>query len=80
LEGRAEYTFGGRTHKAAPGKLIFFPSGVAHARVKYLSPTMKYLVIRNVEAGDEPCCCGGDRAPRARKPARSPHRDRARSV
>jgi uncharacterized cupin superfamily protein len=74
LEGEATYTFGGRTVKASPGKLVFFPAGVEHARVRYLSPTMKYLVVRSVEKGDEPCCCGGDRPARARKPARSKRR------
>jgi quercetin dioxygenase-like cupin family protein len=74
IEGEATYTFGGRKHRASPGKLIFFHAGVEHAQVKYLSPTMKYLVVRSVEKGDEPCCCGGDRPARARKPGAAKRR------
>ena len=62
LEGQAEYTFAGRTHKLGPGELLFFPPGVEHAQVRYLTPSMKYLVIRSVEADDEPCCCGQDKS------------------
>lgn len=61
LEGKAAYTFGGRTVEAGPGDLVFFPSRVPHAEVRYLTPIMRYLVIRSVEAGDPPCCCGADR-------------------
>ena len=57
LEGRAEYTFGGATQLAGPGDLVFFPSGVTHAKVTYLSPSLKYLVIRDVREEDAPCCC-----------------------
>lgn len=60
LEGRAEYTFGGATTLAGPGDLVFFPSEVLHAKVTYLSPRLKYLVIRDVREGDEPCCCEKD--------------------
>jgi len=78
LEGEAVYTFGGSTRRLSSGKLVFFPAGVRHAHIRYLSPTMKYLVIRSVEQADEPCCCGGDRRPRARRPAaRSPKRKRS---
>ena len=61
LEGSAEYSFGGKTIKAGPGEVVFIPSGVRHAKIKYLTPKMKYLTIRSVEAEDEPCCCGQDR-------------------
>jgi quercetin dioxygenase-like cupin family protein len=61
LEGKAEYRFGGRTIVAGPGEVVFIPSGVRHAAITYLTPTMTYLTIRTVEEGDEPCCCGGDR-------------------
>ncbi len=61
LEGKAVYTFGGRTIEAGPGDLVFFPSRVLHADVRYLTPSMRYLVMRSVEAGDPPCCCGADR-------------------
>ncbi len=61
LEGRAEYRFGGQTVVAGQGEVVFVPSGVRHAEISYLSPSLTYLTIRTVEAGDEPCCCGGDR-------------------
>jgi len=61
LEGKAEYTFGGKTVTAGPGEVVFMPSGVRHAEIKYLTPSMRYLTIRTVEKGDEPCCCGMDR-------------------
>lgn len=61
LDGRAEYRFGGRTIVAGPGEVVFIPSGVRHAEITYLTPSMTYLTIRTVEPGDEPCCCGGDR-------------------
>lgn len=61
LEGKAEYRFGGTTVTAGPGETVFIPSGVRHADITYLSPSMTYLTIRTVEIGDEPCCCGGDR-------------------
>lgn len=61
LEGRAEYRFGGRTIVAGPGETVFIPSGVRHAEITYLSPSMTYLTIRTVEPGDERCCCGADR-------------------
>ncbi|QDT37642.1 cupin domain-containing protein [Stratiformator vulcanicus] len=61
LEGSAEYTFGGETIKAGPGDTVFIPSGVYHAEIKYLTPSMTYLTIRTVEEGDEACCCGKDR-------------------
>ena len=63
LEGSAEYHFDGKTTTAAPGEVVFIPSGVRHARIKYLTPSMRYLTIRTVEPEDEPCCCGEDRAP-----------------
>ncbi|MDP6381129.1 MAG: cupin domain-containing protein [Phycisphaerae bacterium] len=64
IEGEAEYTFGGKAHKVGPGDLLFFPSGVEHAEVKYFTDAMKYLVIRSVEGdADERCCCGKDRPP-----------------
>ncbi|MCB1121216.1 MAG: cupin domain-containing protein [Verrucomicrobiae bacterium] len=63
LEGAAEYTFAGLTVKAGPGETVFIPSGVRHAEIRYLTPAMRYLTIRTVEDGDEPCCCGADRKP-----------------
>lgn len=62
LEGRAEYRFGGKTITAGPGETVFIPSGVRHAEITYLSPSMTYLTIRTVEPEDEACCCGEDRA------------------
>jgi len=61
LEGRAELTFGGQPHHVGPGDAVFFPSGAMHAEAKFLSHKARYLVIRTVEAEDEPCCCGMDR-------------------
>jgi len=61
IEGRARYTFAGSTHECGPGDLVFFPPNVMHAEVEYRSPRLKYLVIRSVEPGDPPCCCGKDR-------------------
>ncbi|MCA9058402.1 MAG: cupin domain-containing protein [Planctomycetaceae bacterium] len=61
LDGRAEYTFDGRSIVAGPGETVFIPSGVLHAEIRYLTPSMVYLTIRTVEAEDEPCCCGQDR-------------------
>ena len=61
LEGSAEYRFGGKTITAGPGEVVFIPSGVRHADITYLTSAMKYLTIRTVEEGDEPCCCGEDR-------------------
>ena len=58
LEGEAEFTFDGNTYRVGPGQLVFFPSGVMHAETRFFNDKMKYLVIRSVEAGDEPCCCG----------------------
>jgi quercetin dioxygenase-like cupin family protein len=57
LEGEGEFTFDGKTHRVGPGQAVFFPSGVLHAETKFLSDTVRYLVIRTVEPGDEPCCC-----------------------
>ena len=48
---------------AGPGDVVFIPSGIRHAEITYLTPSMTYLTIRTVEPGDEPCCCGGDRQP-----------------
>lgn len=61
LEGRAEYRFGDQCVTAGPGETVFIPSGVLHADIIYLTPTMTYLTIRTVEAEDPPCCCGHDR-------------------
>ena len=61
LEGAAEYTFAGKTGRAGPGEVVFIPSGVWHAEINYLTPSMRYLTIRTVEEHDEPCCCGKDR-------------------
>ena len=58
LEGEAEFTFSGKTFRVGPGEAVFFPSGVTHAETKFFTDRMKYLVIRTVEPGDEPCCCG----------------------
>ena len=63
LDGSARYTFDGKTVTAVPGEAVFIPSGVRHAEVEYLTPSMKYLTIRTVEEDDEPCCCGKDRPP-----------------
>ena len=63
LEGSAEYRFGGKTITAGPGEVVFIPSGVRHAEITYLTPSMRYLTIRTVEPEDEPCCCGEDREP-----------------
>jgi uncharacterized cupin superfamily protein len=65
LEGEAEYTFAGQTHRLGPGDLVFFPSRVMHAQTRFLTPKMKYLVIRTMEPGDAPCCCGARSAPNA---------------
>ena len=59
----AEYRFGGKKIVAGPGDVVFIPSGVRHAEITYLTPAMRYLTIRTVEPGDEPCCCGEDRGP-----------------
>ena len=59
--GWAVYRFGGTTIEAGAGETVFIPSGVRHAEIEYLTPSMTYLTIRTVEPGDEPCCCGGDR-------------------
>jgi len=58
LEGEAEFTFAGKTCRVGPGEAVFFPSGVRHAKTKFFTDRMKYLVIRTIEPGDEPCCCG----------------------
>ena len=58
LEGEAEFTFDGDTYRVGPGQFVFFPSEVTHAETKFFTDKMKYLVIRSVEVGDEPCCCG----------------------
>jgi uncharacterized cupin superfamily protein len=60
LEGEAEFAFAGKTHRVGPGDLIFFPSNVTHAETRFFTPRMKYLVIRTMEPGDEPCCCGAE--------------------
>lgn len=61
LEGRAEYRFADKIIFAGPGETVFIPSGIRHAEITYLTPTMTYLTIRTIEAEDEPCCCGADR-------------------
>jgi uncharacterized cupin superfamily protein len=61
LEGEAEFTFAGKTHRVGPGEAVFFPSGVTHAETRFFADHMKYLVIRTVEPGEAPCCCGMDR-------------------
>jgi uncharacterized cupin superfamily protein len=60
LEGDAEFTFNGETHRVGPGEAVFFPSGVTHAETRFLTDKMKYLVIRSVEPQEGPCCCGKD--------------------
>ncbi len=60
LEGEGEFTFNGKTHRVGPGQAVFFPSGIMHAETKFVSDRVKYLVIRTVEPGDEPCCCFAD--------------------
>jgi len=61
LEGSAEYRFADQHITAGPGDTVFIPSGILHAHITYLSPSITYLTIRTVEPEDEPCCCGGDR-------------------
>ena len=65
LEGEGEFTFDGATHRVGPGQAVFFPSGIVHAETKFFSDTVKYLVIRTVEPGDEPCCCTVESSPAA---------------
>jgi uncharacterized cupin superfamily protein len=60
LEGEAEFTFADETHRVGPAESVFFPSNIMHAKTRFLTPRMKYLVIRTMETGDEPCCCGAD--------------------
>jgi quercetin dioxygenase-like cupin family protein len=60
LEGEGEFTFGGKTYRVGPGQAVFFPSGVVHAETKFFNDTVKYLVIRSVQPGDDPCCCAVD--------------------
>jgi uncharacterized cupin superfamily protein len=60
LEGEAEFTFGGKTYRVGPGDAVFFPSGVMHAESRFFTDRMKYVVVRSVESGDDPCCCEGD--------------------
>jgi uncharacterized cupin superfamily protein len=60
LQGEAELTFAGRTHRVGPGDLVFFPSNVTHAQTRFLTASAKYLVIRAMEPGDERCCCGAN--------------------
>jgi quercetin dioxygenase-like cupin family protein len=57
LEGEGEFTFDGKTYRVGPGDAVFFPSGVTHAETKFFTDSVKYLVVRTVELGDEPCCC-----------------------
>ena len=57
LEGEAEFTFDGNSHRVGPGDLVFFPAGVLHAETKFFSDKMKYLVVRSIEPEDGPCCC-----------------------
>jgi quercetin dioxygenase-like cupin family protein len=57
IEGVGEFTFAGKTHQVGPGQAVVFPSGVVHAETKFFNDTVKYLVIRTVEPGEEPCCC-----------------------
>lgn len=65
LEGEAEYAVGGRVRRLGPGELIFFPPGEPHGALRFLRSPIKYLVIRNVEPGEEErCCCGQDLPPR----------------
>ncbi len=63
LEGEVEYAIGKEIVKAGPGDLLFFPSNVFHGPVRFISDRLKYLVIRNIEPGDERCCCDKDRPP-----------------
>ena len=65
LDGSAEYRFAGKTIVAGPGDVVFIPSGVLHAEINYLTPSLRYLTIRTVEPDDEPCCCGEARDPRS---------------
>jgi len=59
LEGELEYMVGEQVRRIGPGDWLFFPSGVEHGCVRYLSPRMRYVVMRSVEPGGEPCCCEG---------------------
>jgi len=59
LDGEAEYAVGAAVRRVGPGDVVFFPPGEPHGVFRFLSPAMKYLVIRSVEPGEEErCCCG----------------------
>ena len=57
LSGKARFTIDGVESEAGPGEVVFFPSGSFHGMTQILSGPMRYLTVRTVEDGDEPCCC-----------------------
>jgi quercetin dioxygenase-like cupin family protein len=63
LEGEGEFTFAGKTHRVGPGQSVFFPSGIMHAETRFFTDKVKYLVVRTIEPGDEPCCCLHEQSP-----------------
>ena len=63
LEGEAEYAVGEAVHRVGPGSSLFFPTGVPHGFVRFFSERMKYLVVRSVDTGGDPCCCEHGSAP-----------------
>lgn len=64
LEGEVAFAIDGRTSKAGPGELLFFPAGTYHESVALAGERVRYLVIRSVEDDSaERCCCGQDAPP-----------------
>ena len=64
LEGEVTFAVDGRTLKAGPGELLFFPAGTYHESVALGGARVRYLVIRSVEEdAAERCCCGQDAPP-----------------
>lgn len=62
LEGKVRYKIGEEAVTAGPGETLFFPAGVEHGPLEFLADRLEYLVIRNVEPGEE-CCCEQDTPP-----------------
>ena len=62
LEGRATAHLEGRPRDVGPGDVAFFPADVVHGPIVAQSERLKYLVVRGIEDGDEPCCCEGHAA------------------
>jgi mannose-6-phosphate isomerase-like protein (cupin superfamily) len=59
LEGRATIHLEGKPREVGPGDVAFFPADVVHGPIVAQSDRLKYLVVRSIEDGDEPCCCEG---------------------